>query len=120
MAEAAPALIDGIAFELDVSDRIWLFNIMPREGNIRTLRLVQALLPTIKVTKEELQGLQQAQSDANNKGESELNLETHTYHFDKKTVEMIEATLAQLSAQGKLRFDCIGLYNKFVKEREKK
>jgi predicted PP-loop superfamily ATPase len=103
-------------FSLTLSERLQVIEILPREGNIISLRLIHDLKMKLSPTQQEIHdfkitvaGPGQIQFSA------EANLTRKKMTFFPAEIEMIKKQLTDLSNQNKLHLDMIGVYNIFFK-----
>ena len=104
--------------DFNITDRFALLNILPMQGSIVTLRLVQELKMSLSFSEEEIEKWK-----INNKlieggaivtWDEDFTNETKDIKIGKATATVIKQILTRLSNQSQLRFDAIPLYEKFV------
>lgn len=99
--------------EFSVSDRLWLLQILPKEGNLTTLRLVRAFREDLSFLAEEHEVLK-----FKNEGDA--------IHWDasagvvkeiaisEPVMKLIEASFETLDKAGKLTLETAALYERFL------
>lgn len=98
--------------ELTVAERLGLLALLPREGNLTTLRIVQQLRMELSFSEKEHDALQ-FQSDDNQltwKQDVEC---PKTVSFGAKAMQVIQEKLMELNEAGKLRVEHLSLCDKF-------
>lgn len=101
--------------ELGVFDRLILLNILPKEGDFTTLKIVRTMREDLSFSEDEHKALQfeQKQSEGSIKWKSEADKPKHI-NFGEKATDLIVATLKKLSNDKKLTEQHMNLYEKFV------
>ena len=108
---------------LTIAERITLLDLLPRQGNIVTLRLVTDLQRKIALTEEEIKrfGIQQSRSESGGV------LVTWAPEFDELRVDIsmsdhekgiVTREITQLESVGQLTINALSLYNYFVDRKE--
>ena len=107
---------------LSIAERLWLFNILPKEGDITSLRLLRELKELLNTTDEE----EEKYEIRTIQGGVQINpiwledakaAETaRDFSIGRKAWELVKSALVQLSTQKKLSVNCIELYDKFTDE----
>lgn len=104
--------------KLNVFERLKALQILPKEGNIVTLRVVQELGKNLSFKDEEFEEFEIKEKKEgkggvswNAKGKEGVEIE-----IGPKGHEIIAEALKDLDKQKKLTFEHISLYEKFVKE----
>lgn len=104
-------------FNLTVADRLNLLNMLPKEGNIVTMRTVRKLLDTIALTDEE-QKIWNVKTEGTNvrwdsTAKTDKNLE-----FSDIAIGIIKLVLKKQTKEEKITLQTIGLFDKFIPENE--
>jgi len=109
--------------QLNLSERLMIIEILPREGNIISLRLVHDLKQKLSPSQEEIKEWEisvvkdkenQIQfSEKANQGRKKLS-------FFPAEIELIRKQLTDLSNQNKLPVDILGVYDIFFNNPESK
>lgn len=102
--------------ELTVTERLGLLALLPREGNLTTVRIVQQLRMELGFDEEEHKLLQFQEGDDgllrwNPKAEC-----IKAVSFGAKAMQIIQDKLTELSEAGKLRAEHLSLCDKFAVE----
>lgn len=112
--------------ELTIGERLWLFNLLPREGDITTIRILRELREELETTDEEdkTYGVTQLPNGGTmiepKWWEPENAVETlKSFSLARKEWELVKSTLTKISVQGKLNIQCIELYEKFVEPKNR-
>ena len=103
--------------ELSVLNRLLLLNLLPKEGNITTLRIVQKLREDLSFSEDEHNILKFEQTDASLKWNSKEPV-VKDVNFGPKAQTLVVDALEALSKDNKLTADFLPLYDLFVKEEE--
>ena len=99
--------------ELTVAERLGLLALLPREGSLTTVRIVQQLRLELSFSEEEHAALQfQADADDMLRWNPEADL-LKTVSFGAKAMQIVQDKLAELSKSGKLRVEHLSLCDKF-------
>lgn len=105
-----------------ISDRLALLNVLPMQGNIVTLRVVQELKMSLSFSEEEMEKWkivnQKVDGGAIVTWDEDFANETKDIEIGKATATVIKQELVRQSNQGKLRFDAVPLYERFVEGKE--
>jgi len=101
--------------KLGVFDRLILLNILPREGDFTTLKIVRTMREDLSFTEEEHKTLQFEQEEANIRWKTDAAVE-RDINFGEKATDIIVGVLKKLNADKKLTEQHMGLYEKFVGE----
>lgn len=101
--------------ELGVFDRLILLNILPKEGDFTTLKIVRKMREDLSFTEEEHKALQFQQEDNNIKWQKEVD-KPKNINFGEKATDLIVSTLKKLNTEKKLSEQHYSLYEKFVGE----
>lgn len=103
--------------ELSVFHRVVLLNILPREGDITTLKLVRKLREDLSFTEEEHAALEFRQDGERLEWKTEADKPKEIEMGDKAR-EIIRNRLKELNGQKKLSEDHVDLYDRFVEAYE--
>ena len=104
-------------YQLTLSERLQIIEILPREGNIVTLRLIHDLKMKLSPTPEEISKFKIIQTKQNEvQFSSEANAVPTNIKFLPAELELIRKQLTELSNQNKLSVNQIGIYDLFFKE----
>lgn len=101
--------------ELSVYDRLILLNILPKEGDITTLKLIRTLREELSFSEQEHAKLQ-FRNENNQMFWQKEGETTKDVHIGEKATDVIVATLKRLNAERRLQEAHIDLYDRFVKE----
>lgn len=99
--------------ELGVFDRLILLNILPKEGDFLTLKIVRQLREELSFTEAEHKALQFVQEDGNVRWKSSAD-KPKAFDIGVKATEIIVEVLKKLDKDKKLKDEHFGLYEKFV------
>ena len=108
--------------ELSVFERLNLLNILPKEGDITTIRLVRELREKLSFTEEEHNELQITSEGDTVKWKTEddkgkLIPQTKEIEFGHTAFGIITNALKKLNEQKKIKEEHLELYEKFVEEK---
>jgi hypothetical protein len=99
--------------KLNVGERLIILQILPKEGNFATLRLLRDLSAKIGLSAEELEEFEVKQEETkilwNTKGIEERPIELKT-----KEIELISKELKKMDKDRKLDFQHFSIFEKFV------
>lgn len=104
--------------EFTVKDRLALLDILPKEGNIITLRVMRELRESLSFSEEEIKQYDLKVTDKNL-----VSVRTNMLAFVRniaigdKAKEIIQDTLKKLNSQNHLKEDHIGLWDRFEMEK---
>ena len=101
--------------KLNVLERLQLLQILPKEGNFVTLKIVKTLLGNVSVGEKEFKEFDIKQTGEqltwNEKGNEEREIE-----IGEKAMDIVADTLKKVDKEGKLNNNMLSLYEKFVRE----
>jgi hypothetical protein len=108
------------AVSLTIGDRLWLFALLPKEGDISNLRLLRELKEMLNTTDEEndkyevkmIQG--GVQINPIWLEDDKAQESARSFEMGRKAWDLIKTELVKLSTQKKLSINCIDLYDKFT------
>jgi hypothetical protein len=102
--------------KLDILERLLLLNILPAEGNVVTLRIIQDLKTKLGFTEEEIKKVNLRQE------EGRVAWDDTTYVVEipvgEKATDIIVAALNKMNGENKLTESHIPLYERFVEKKE--
>ena len=101
--------------ELGVFDRLILLNILPKEGDFTTLKIVRTMREDLSFTEEEHKALEFKQDEGNIQWKQDADKPKHI-NFGEKATDLIVATLKKLNTDKKLTEQHFNLYEKFIGE----
>ena len=99
--------------QLGVFDRLILLNILPKEGDFTTLKIVRKLREDLSFTEAEHKALQFQQEEGNVKWQSEADKLTEIA-IGEKAMDIIKDVLKKLDKDKKLSEQHYNIYEKFV------
>ena len=99
---------------LDAKSRLILTGILPKEGDIVTLRLLRELVGKVALSAEELQDLKVVSNPVTNltTWDTEKDIPKEV-EFNSKEVEFIMETMNKLASEKRLPADALDLYDIF-------
>jgi hypothetical protein len=100
---------------LSIVDRIVLLNILPKEGNHITLRIVSDLRSRLSFSEEELAKAEFIVSESGTKWKHDIESEIE---IGPKAFSLIFNSLESLNRQGKLTLEHLPLYDRFVTDKD--
>lgn len=104
--------------EITVKDRLALLDILPKEGNIITLKVMRELRESLSFSEEEIKQYDLRVTD---KGmvsvRTDMLLSVKDIQMGDKAKEIIQDTLKKLNSQNRLKEDHINLWDKFEMEK---
>ena len=101
--------------KLEVFDRLILLNILPKEGDFLTLKIVRQMREDLSFSEAEHKALQFVQDEGNVQWKTE-SAKSKTIVFGIKATEIIVDMLKKLDKEKKLKDEHFNLYEKFVIE----
>lgn len=99
--------------ELNVVDRLMLLNVLPKEGNITTLKIVRKLREDLSFSEEEHKVLNIENKDGMTLWNPEPNVKKEIEIGEKATDVIVDA-LKDLNSKNKLQEDHLNLWDIFV------
>ncbi len=99
--------------ELGVFDRLILLNILPKEGDFTTLKIIRQLREDLSFTEEEHKALKFEQNEGNVKWQTAAD-KPRKINIGDKAKEVIVTVLKKLNEQKKLTEQHFSVYEKFV------
>ena len=99
--------------ELTVLERLVLSNVLPKEGNFTTLRLVRKLREALSFDELEHKKLGFIQDGDQVRWNEGANL-VKSFEIGEKMMDLIAETLTKMDKEEKLRDEHFSLYEKFV------
>lgn len=100
---------------LSLKERILLLNILPAEGNIITLRIMQDLRRNLAPTEEEIKSVNLRTVDDKILWDNDFEVEVP---IGEKATDVIVDSLKKLNRENKLTVQHISLYERFVEKKE--
>ena len=101
--------------ELSVFERLILLNILPREGDFTTLKIVRKLREDLSFSEEEHKVLQIRTEDGMVHWKKEGDV-SKDITIGEKAMDVIQGVLKKLSTDKKLKDEHFSIYEKFVGE----
>jgi len=109
--------------ELNIAERIALLGVLPAQGSIVTLRIVQELRMALSFSEKEMKDWKitnkKVEGGAVITWDEDFADKTKDIMIGKAAMGIIKQGLLQLDAQKQLRLDMIPLYEKFVEATDK-
>lgn len=99
--------------ELGVFDRLILLNILPKEGDFTTLKIVRKLREDLSFTEAEHKALQFQQNEGTIKWQTEADIPKEI-QIGEKATDIIVEVLKKLDKDKKLTDQHVSVYEKFV------
>lgn len=109
---------------LTIPERISLLGILPREGNIITLRIIRKLQERLSFTETEMTRWKMVNTShpdgrVSITWDEDFAKEEVDIEIGENATAIIKRELRIVEGQGKLRYDAISIYEKFLEETEK-
>lgn len=101
--------------ELDIMERVMLLNILPMQGNIVTLKLVDELRQTLSFDEADIEAATIMQDDETGRVTWEENT-VKEFNLGKKTTEIIVKTLEKMNTDETLTPQHMSLCEKFLED----
>ena len=101
--------------DLNIGERIRLLTLLPRTGNVVTLRVVQELSKELGFTEDEITGGTIVQEEGRVTWPNQIN---RSYEFGDVAVEVMATPLKALEAAEKLTSEHLTIYEKFVESKK--
>jgi len=101
--------------KVGVFDRLILLNILPKEGDFMSLKIVRKMREDLSFSEEEHKALQFKQDEGNIQWKQEADLPKEI-HFGEKAKDIIVEVLKKLNDDKKLTDQHFSLYCKFIGE----
>ncbi|MDD5510903.1 MAG: hypothetical protein PHI12_08835 [Dehalococcoidales bacterium] len=99
--------------QLGVFDRLILLNILPKEGDFTTLKIIRKLREDLSFTEDEHKALNFVQEEGNIKWQTEADIPKEILIGEKAT-DIIVEVLKKLDKDKKLTDQHVSVYEKFV------
>ena len=107
------------SFRLSLAERLSLGSVLPKEGDIITVRVLLKLREEVFLASEEIEKYDvKASSDGSVAWNAEGAKFSRQYVWDSVKVGFVKKVLEDLNAQHKLRLDLLPLYEYFVEGKE--
>lgn len=103
-------------YELDILERLSLLNILPKEGNYITLKVIRDLQDDLSFTEKELKDCKIEDNRGQITWDSSKNKPVKK-EIGEKASELIQEELKKLNEQNKLTQGLYSLYEKFVESK---
>ena len=103
--------------KLGVFDRLILLNILPKEGDFTTLKIMRTMKEDLSFTEEEHKALEFKQEEAQVQWKREADVE-RDINFGEKATDIIVETLKKLNTDKKLTDQHYSLFEKFVGDKK--
>jgi hypothetical protein len=103
---------------LTIKERLLLLTVLPREGNIVTLRIVQNLRAALSFSEEEHAALKMEQNEEGFKWDAEISQEREV-EIGPRAQVLIQDTLKGMDKSSKLTEDFFSLWEKFCGDETK-
>ena len=113
MEEKQATNITQLGTELTVLERLVLLNVLPKEGDFTTLKLVRKLREDLSFDEDEHKKLVFVQDGDQVRGNESVNV-TKRVMIGEKQADIIQETLKKLNDEKKLTDNHYSLYEKFV------
>ena len=101
--------------KLNVMGRLVLLNILPKEGDFTTLKIVRTMREDLSFTEEEHKKLNFQQEEGNVRWTQSADME-RDINFGEKATDIIVEVLKKLNTDKKLAEQHFNLYEQFVGE----
>jgi len=101
--------------KLNVGERLIILQVLPKEGNFTTLRLIRDLAAKIGLSADELVEFD-LQQDGDRIKWNDAGQEERAFDLKLKEVEIIMAELQKLDNESKLEFRHFSIFEKFSEE----
>jgi len=116
VVQAEPA---KLGTELTVLERLVLLNILPKEGDFTTIKLMRKLRESLSFDEDELGKIKFVQEgDQTRWNEKEASAILKPIQIGEKMLDIIHDALKKLNSEKKLTNEHLSLYEKFVVNRE--
>ena len=99
--------------KLNVYERLILLNVLPKEGDFTTLKIIRALRETLSFSEAEHKALEFKQEEQNIQWKQEAD-KPKDVTFGEKATDIIVEVLKKLNTDKKLTEQHYGLYEKFI------
>ena len=99
--------------KLGVFDRLILLNILPKEGDFMTLKIIRKMRESLSFSEEEHKALQFVQNEGNIQWKQEAD-KPRDINFGEKATDLVVEALKKLNDDKKLTEQHLSLYEKFV------
>jgi len=104
--------------KLDIMERVVLFNLLPKEGNFMTLKVLRQAKEKIGLDPKELKDCKVKQDPEKGTLTWDADKDPHKeIEFNREVKKIIVDTLEKMDKDGKLSDQHISLYEKFVEEK---
>lgn len=100
---------------LSVADRVGILNILPKEGNVVTLRVIQELQHELSFTEGEIKDIELEQEGSQVSWKREVNKEVE---IGEAAHKIIAGQLRMLDKENKLPMSFMDIYERFVEGKD--
>jgi len=101
--------------KLSILDRLVLLNVLPKEGQVTTLKIVRKLQEDLSFSEEEHKRLNFRQEEDRLVWNDE---EDKEIEIGERATDIIKSALRTLNDQGKLHIDAVDIYDRFMENKE--
>lgn len=116
VTQAEPA---KLGTELTVLERLVLLNILPKEGDFTTIKLMRKLRESLSFDEEELKKIEfHQEGDQTRWNEKNASTILKQIQIGEKMLDIIHDALRKLNSEKKLTNEHLSLYERFVVNRE--
>lgn len=105
---------EPMEINMTVAERLWLNGLLPKEGNIGTVRTSRDIQNVITISQEEQKSIGFQVVGAGKMQWNPQSEEVKTFRFTRFQMKLITDTMVRASTSEKLNIECISLYEKFV------
>lgn len=102
--------------KLGVLDRLLILNILPKEGNIITLRLIRDIIQKVGLSDKELKDLKMKQIDNGRVTWDNSKEIIKDINLGESAIGIISDEFKRLNKDKKLTMEHMNVYDKFVKD----
>ena len=103
--------------ELTVVDRVILMSVLPKEGDISTLKILRDLMSEIGFTEEEVQKLEMSSSEKGTTWKQDEGIKLNKeIDIGPRAYNVIEGAFRKISEAKKLTLEHLPTFEKFVKD----
>jgi len=103
--------------KLSILDRLVLLNVLPKEGQVTTLKIVRKLREDLSFSEEEHKLLNFRQEDERLVWDDEGDIDKEI-EIGERATDIIKSALRTLNDQGKLHIDAVDIYDRFMENKE--
>jgi hypothetical protein len=99
--------------KLNCGERLIILNVMPKEGNFITLRMIRNLVQKLGLTAEEIVNFQVEEAPGGQVRWGPMGAIEKEFEFAQAEVDLIKKQLKKMDDDGKLTNDTFTVYEKF-------